>query len=369
MEAHVNASTVPVTPAADPAHLTTFSSDPPKLWQPFLPSPPIFDTPVSDPACITNFASVPPKLWQPFLSTPPVPDTPASAFAVPTTGPTYTAAIVSAPSTLWQPFLPGQPLDVSASDKPCTLSQSDLPLPPNKWLNQKAKSSLPEVIPLKMIKEKIPDDRVNFKHKPETKVKKQDLMKSKPYSTGKNKFGKRAHPKNTKKSGPTKKENQDETYESHPNMSRLRKNDIGHKNQIPSSDSVSKGVTSNSSEPQVNEKTKENEQKTQENGPKRSEKTFQLSNMGNDFEEITKEKTVCEDGVQILHSSEVQIKMKNQATNSNELLNDGPLQMAPDPAKKFLGNDREIEPHLRPQRFWEPETALNFQNVNNLVNS
>ena len=94
------------------------------------------------------------------------------------------------------------------------------------------------------------------------------------------------------------------------------------------------------------------------------EKSFHLTGLGKDI----KEKTVCEDGVQVLHSSEVKINLKPQE-NKNELESDGPIQLAPNPAESFIKNIRKDYPPIRPQRHWEPEGNVNNQGSINVVNS
>ena len=144
-------------------------------------------------------------------------------------------------------------------------------------------------------------------------------------------------------------------------MSKTKKQQKKHKDDLSFIDSDSDWETDHSS---TCPKKKENKS----NGPKRVEKSFQVSSMCDDVEEIIKEKTVCEDGVQVLHSSAIKIKLKQQEKTKNEQENYGPLRMAPDPTQKiFVSNEQE--PSLRPQRQWEPEQGTNCQNQNSVVNN
>ena len=90
--------------------------------------------------------------------------------------------------------------------------------------------------------------------------------------------------------------------------------------------------------------------------------------MGKDVDKEIKEKTVCEDGVNVLHTSEVRMKFKQPEENCETHGYDGPLQMAPEPTK-FLSDENKVqEPPLRPQRHWEPEQVAN-QNQNFVSNN
>ena len=64
---------------------------------------------------------------------------------------------------------------------------------------------------------------------------------------------------------------------------------------------------------------------------------------------------------------EIQVKQQENNRNSDEC--DGPLQMAPNPAKKLVENNKVQEPSLRPQRKWKPEQGVNYQNQNTVTNN
>lgn len=149
-------------------------------------------------------------------------------------------------------------------------------------------------------------------------------------------------------------------------MSMIKKQGKKQSNDFSIIDSASDWETDNSSV--CSEKNK-----SKPNGPKRIEKSFHISSMGENVEETIKEKTVCEDGVQVLHSSEVKLKLKQQEKGKNEQENDGPLQMAPDPSfenrKENEPSVRPKEPSVRPKRLWEPESDPNGQNRSSVVNN
>ena len=90
--------------------------------------------------------------------------------------------------------------------------------------------------------------------------------------------------------------------------------------------------------------------------------------MGKDVDKEIKEKTVCEDGVNVLHTSEVRMKFKQPEENSEIHGYDGPLQMAPEPTKSLSDENKVQEPPLRPLRHWEPEQVAN-QNQNLVTNN
>ena len=88
--------------------------------------------------------------------------------------------------------------------------------------------------------------------------------------------------------------------------------------------------------------------------------------MGENVDGEIKEKTVCEDGVQLLHSSVVKMNLKQQESNKNKPNYDGPLQMAPDPYHQMQEKHKVQEISFQPQRYWEPEQNLNIPNYNNV---
>ena len=98
-------------------------------------------------------------------------------------------------------------------------------------------------------------------------------------------------------------------------------------------------------------------------GPQRVKKSVHITNMGENVDGEIKEKTVCEDGVQLLHSSVVTMNLKQQESNKN---NDGPLQMAPDPYQQIQEKHKVQEVSFQPQRYWEPDQNLNLPNYNNV---
>ena len=136
-------------------------------------------------------------------------------------------------------------------------------------------------------------------------------------------------------------------------MSRLKKKGNARSNSITESDS----------DHEINEKN--SKVSKEEKGPQRVEKSFHITSMGENVEEVIKQKTVCEDGVQILHSSEVKMNVKQQ----EKVKLDGPLQMAPDPNKNSFEKNVVQETSFQPQRFWEPEQSVNHSNQNSVANS
>ena len=58
--------------------------------------------------------------------------------------------------------------------------------------------------------------------------------------------------------------------------------------------------------------------------PKRVEECVHLTNLRDNVEEVVKKKTVCEDGVEVLNSSTVKMKINSQS-NKSESEGDGPL--------------------------------------------
>ena len=333
-------------------------------------------------------------LWQPFLPLPASSNT--SAVTIP-------AAVKSVTPTLWQPFLPLpaisdtiQPLSTSSLPlldqpvSPIIPHQSNLPLPPNQWVDKNEKKISPKDIPFGVLLESIPHDRVNFspdnsnqinnrgKKKQRNKIDKREhdqvntevqIKERKKTTKGVEKnhqhalvMPKKANIENIKGKQPcsnkirkpsviskkSRKENQNKTYESHPNMSRIRKQGKKYRDDLSYIDSYSDWETDNSSIYLGNKKNKAI-------GPRKVE--------------IIKEKTVCKDRGQVTHSSEIKKKSKQQEENTNELGNDGPLRMAPDPTEINIVKENQHESPLRPQRHWEPECDRNSQIQNSVVNN
>ena len=101
------------------------------------------------------------------------------------------------------------------------------------------------------------------------------------------------------------------------------------------------------------------------NVPKRVEECVHLTNLRDNVEEVVKKKTVCEDGVEVLNSSTVKMKINSQS-NKSESEGDGPMRMAPDPTEKFFESDKESHSTMNPQRQWVTE-AVQVPNSQSMI--
>ena len=105
-------------------------------------------------------------------------------------------------------------------------------------------------------------------------------------------------PNSRKKTGAISKRraraSHNKTYESHPNMSGLKRQGKTHKDSFITSDSEwESDLPTKRSEKNVEHPV----DPKKPNGPQRVEKSYHITNSGKDVEEVIKEKTVCEDGI------------------------------------------------------------------------
>ena len=297
--------------------------------------------------------------------------------------------------TLWQPFL----AEITQIPAKC-----DLPLPPKEWtnMNQEEIKQSPQTIPFNVLKETIPHDRINFGATTSKKSSNKGKQVSKPKNNkleAKANVGKQNTKdesnacKNTKeKSQQTSnvernqnvesnkvrpsvsrkgkksakgvkksiKGKHNKTYESHPNMSKYKRHGKKQSDDLPLFDSF---IDSDSDWETDN--TESRRKNVASNVPKRVEECVHLTNLRDNVEEVVKKKTVCEDGVEVLNSSTVKMKV-NLQSNKSESEGDGPLRMAPDPTEKLFESGKENHSTVNPQRQWVTE-AVQVPNSQSMI--